>query len=166
MVTISPALAPAAHRQVAAYVDPLYSDVAEYSFEYASNKFGEQESRSGALVTGVYYVALPDGRLQTVTYTVDGHLGYAATMEYSGETVYPPPAGGCVVQVSVGVHTVYIIIIIIYSSQVIKYLSVSKQAALYHPTIQKLGLAQSPRAKEHLDIPRCDKVFKSCKTTR
>jgi hypothetical protein len=84
---------------VAAYVDPYYNDLAEYSFEYgvadniSGSQFGDQESRSGGLTQGQYQVALPDGRVQTVTYTVDGPSGYVATVEYSGEAVYPDLAG-------------------------------------------------------------------------
>ena len=35
------------------------------------NDFGHKESRHGYAATGVYYVALPDGRFQTVRYTAD-----------------------------------------------------------------------------------------------
>ena len=37
------------------------------------NDFGHKESRHGYAATGVYYVALPDGRFQTVRYTADKH---------------------------------------------------------------------------------------------
>jgi len=83
----------------AAYVDPYYNDLAEYSFEYgvadsiSGSQFGDQESRSGGLTQGQYQVALPDGRVQTVTYTVDGPSGYVANVEYSGEAVYPDLVG-------------------------------------------------------------------------
>ncbi len=55
---------------------------AQYVWEYAVkdgpsyNDFGHKESRAGAHTDGKYFVALPDGRLQTVTYTVDGNGGY------------------------------------------------------------------------------------------
>jgi len=99
------ATTPVVHRHAAvaapaaAYVDPYYNDLAEYSFEYgvadsiSGSQFGDQESRSGGLTQGQYQVALPDGRVQTVTYTVDGPSGYVATVEYSGEAVYPDLVG-------------------------------------------------------------------------
>merc|ERR1719210_1875310 len=77
------------------YVDE-YADVpAVYTWEYAvkddytNNDFGAKENRDGYLTNGKYYVALPDGRLQTVTYTVDGYNGYVPVVEYAGEAQYP-----------------------------------------------------------------------------
>ena len=35
---------------------------------------------------GQYFVSLPDGRLQTVTYTADGN-GYIADVQYSGTPI-------------------------------------------------------------------------------
>ena len=77
------------------YVDQ-YADVpAVYTWEYAvqddysNNNFGAKEARDGYLTNGKYYVNLPDGRLQTVTYTVDGGNGYVPVVEYSGEAQYP-----------------------------------------------------------------------------
>ena len=43
---------------------------------------------------GVYYVLLPDGRLQKVAYTVDGENGYVAHVTYESaplEALPPPP---------------------------------------------------------------------------
>ncbi|XP_063600981.1 pro-resilin-like [Penaeus indicus] len=67
------------------------SSEAKYSFDWAvsddssSNEFGHQETRDGDLTQGSYYVQLPDGRLQTVKYYVDGDSGYVAEVNYEGE---------------------------------------------------------------------------------
>nr|XP_053648468.1 cuticle protein 7-like [Cherax quadricarinatus] len=73
---------------------PSYAP-ARYSFDYAvndppsGNDFGHQESRDGDHTQGSYYVQLPDGRLQQVTYTVSGDSGYLAEVTYQGEARYP-----------------------------------------------------------------------------
>merc|ERR1712083_633175 len=97
-VVYKPAPAPA-YKAAPSYVEPTYIDVdAKYDWEYAvkddytNNDFGHKESRNGALTNGKYYVALPDGRLQTVTYVVDGYAGYVPNVEYAGEAQYPPEA--------------------------------------------------------------------------
>ena len=47
----------------------------EYGFSYAvddvntGNQFGHSENRFGVDTVGAYHVLLPDGRLQTVSYT-------------------------------------------------------------------------------------------------
>ena len=66
--------------------------------DYSGNDFGHQEARDGYDTQGSYYVQLPDGRLQKVTYTVNGDSGYLAEVSYEGEAQYPeakpysPPA--------------------------------------------------------------------------
>ncbi|XP_069974105.1 pro-resilin-like [Penaeus vannamei] len=75
------------------------SGPAKYDFNYAvndppsGNDFGHQEARDGPSTQGSYYVLLPDGRLQRVTYTVNGDSGYVADVTYEGEAQYPtaPP---------------------------------------------------------------------------
>ena len=73
-----------------------------YSFTYgvsddyskANFKAAETQDASGG-VDGSYTVSLPDGRVQTVTYTADHTNGFVADVSFSGEAVYPPaPAGG------------------------------------------------------------------------
>merc|ERR1719479_571497 len=68
---------------------------ANYNYEwavkddYSNNNFGQAETRNGDKTSGSYYVLLPDGRTQTVTYSVDGYGGYVADVTYSGEAKYP-----------------------------------------------------------------------------
>merc|ERR1711963_161293 len=97
-VSPAPAPAPAPYKPAVAYkpyVDEYADTPAVYTWEYAvkddytSNDFGAKENRDGYLTNGKYYVALPDGRLQTVTYTVDGYNGYVPVVEYAGEAQYP-----------------------------------------------------------------------------
>ncbi|KAK8392337.1 hypothetical protein O3P69_014584 [Scylla paramamosain] len=57
--------------------------------EYSGNDFGAQEARDGYDTQGSYYVQLPDGRLQKVTYTVNGDSGFMAEVTYEGEAQYP-----------------------------------------------------------------------------
>ncbi|XP_042886046.1 cuticle protein 19-like [Penaeus japonicus] len=71
------------------------SSPAKYDFNYAvnddysSNDFGHQENRDGYGAQGSYFVLLPDGRLQKVTYSVNGDSGFVAEVSYEGEAQYP-----------------------------------------------------------------------------
>jgi len=66
---------------------------AKYEYEwqvvdsYSNNNYGQQESRDGANTVGSYFVKLPDGRTQRVSYTVDDYGGYKATVTYEGEAI-------------------------------------------------------------------------------
>merc|ERR1712158_65683 len=64
--------------------------------DYSKANFNAAEtSDANGVVGGSCSVSLPDGRIQTVTYTADHVNGYVAEVSYSGEAVYPPaPAGG------------------------------------------------------------------------
>ena len=78
------------------YAQPAYPDEPpKYTYSYAvkddytNNNFGQDESRDGYATSGSYYVSLPDGRLQKVTYSVNGDGGYVAEVTYEGEAQYP-----------------------------------------------------------------------------
>ncbi|XP_068210712.1 pupal cuticle protein Edg-84A-like [Palaemon carinicauda] len=77
-----------APRRRASSEESYESSEARYSFNWAvdhdpsSNEFGHQESRDGDETQGSYYVELPDGRLQTVKYFVNGDSGYVAEVNH------------------------------------------------------------------------------------
>jgi len=71
------------------YLPAAYNFAWDVLDTYSGNDFGHQEERNDKLTTGSYHVALPDGRVQRVTYTVDGYGGYAAEVTYDGEAAYP-----------------------------------------------------------------------------
>ena len=78
------------------YKEPKYEDhpaAYEYSYtvqdDYAGVNFGQNEKRDGYVTSGQYHVALPDCRIQTVTYSVDSYGGYVADVSYSGEPCEP-----------------------------------------------------------------------------
>ncbi|CAL4089715.1 unnamed protein product, partial [Meganyctiphanes norvegica] len=76
------------------------SSEAKYNFQWAvsdessENHYGHQEARDGDDTQGSYYVQLPDGRLQKVTFHVDGDNGYVANVEYEGEAQYASAESG------------------------------------------------------------------------
>merc|ERR1711942_9685 len=72
-----------------------------YHYEYKVHDdkehldFGAEEEGDGKdNVHGFYHVKLPDGRLQKVSYTVNGYGGYIADVAYDGEAVHPSYHGG------------------------------------------------------------------------
>ncbi|XP_053651133.2 cuticle protein 7 [Cherax quadricarinatus] len=76
---------------------PPVEPPAKYDFDWlvkddeSGNDFGHQETRDGPHTQGSYYVLLADGRVQKVTYTVDGEGGYIAVVAYEGEAKPPAP---------------------------------------------------------------------------
>jgi len=85
----APSYAPAPPAAYGGYGPAAYNFAWEVLDTYSGNDFGHQEARNDKLTTGSYHVALPDGRVQTVTYTVDGYGGYSAEVTYDGEAAYP-----------------------------------------------------------------------------
>merc|ERR1719479_467065 len=67
-----------------------------FAYEYGVNddyskanfKKTETQDASGN-VAGSFVIALPDGRIQTTTYTADHYNGFIAEVTYEGTPVYP-----------------------------------------------------------------------------
>merc|ERR1712004_355895 len=58
--------------------------------DYSKANFRKTETQDAAgNVGGSFTIALPDGRIQTTTYTADHTNGFVAEVTYSGEAVYP-----------------------------------------------------------------------------
>merc|ERR1712037_1083441 len=64
--------------------------------DYSKANFRKAETQDAeGKVAGSFTIALPDGRIQTTTYTADHYNGFVAEVTYEGTPVYPPePAGG------------------------------------------------------------------------
>ena len=81
------------HPAAPAYPDvaPAYNYAYAVADDYSGSNFGATEARDGYATHGEYHVALPDGRIQTVTYNADpyGYGGYVAEVTYTGEPKYP-----------------------------------------------------------------------------
>ncbi|KAG7166324.1 pro-resilin-like [Homarus americanus] len=81
--------------QVPRYASSEESEPPKYVYNwnvqdgYSGNDFTHQENREDDNTQGSYTVQLPDGRLQTVTYYVNGDSGYVAEVKYEGEAQYP-----------------------------------------------------------------------------
>jgi len=83
--------APQGYAAEPAYPDEpaLYTYNLAVQDDYSNNNFGTEEKRDGYATQGSYYVSLPDGRLQKVTYSVNGDGGYVADVTYEGVAQYP-----------------------------------------------------------------------------
>merc|ERR1711955_114669 len=59
--------------------------------DYSKANFKKSETQDGnGVVSGSFVIALPDGRIQTTTYTADHVNGFVADVTYEGTPVYPP----------------------------------------------------------------------------
>ncbi|XP_040567264.1 cuticle protein 19-like [Lepeophtheirus salmonis] len=87
---------PAPYHPAPAYKPAPYDESPKpYAFQYgvaddySGTKFTAQENSDAKTVAGSYQVALPDGRIQTVTYTADDYAGFVADVKYEGVPTYP-----------------------------------------------------------------------------
>jgi len=69
-------------------IEPKYQYQYAVTDDYSKSNFQAEEERDGFSTLGSYRVALPDGRIQIVTYTAN-ESGYVAEVTYEGEAVYP-----------------------------------------------------------------------------
>ena len=94
-------LAPASYGAAPEYVEPEappqpYAYQYGVADDYSNSNFKKEETQdAGGNVAGSFTIALPDGRIQTTTYTADPVNGFVAQVSYEGTPVYPPePEGG------------------------------------------------------------------------
>merc|ERR1712203_758082 len=58
--------------------------------DYSKANFKKTETQDAkGVVTGSFTIALPDGRIQTTSYTADHYNGFVAEVTYEGTPVYP-----------------------------------------------------------------------------
>ena len=90
MATVALADGPAPSYHEPKYEDahPAYNYNYAVKDDYAGLHFGQDKSRDGNATSGSYHILLPDGRTQTVKYSVEGYSGYVVNVTYSGETKY------------------------------------------------------------------------------
>ncbi|XP_076065068.1 cuticle protein 7-like [Oratosquilla oratoria] len=60
--------------------------------DYSGNDYAHDQASDGKVTSGSYRVALPDGRIETVTFDADDYSGYVAKVTYEGEATHPAPA--------------------------------------------------------------------------
>ncbi|XP_027238388.2 uncharacterized protein [Penaeus vannamei] len=63
----------------------------DFAVNEGGNNFGHQQSDDGYTTKGSYYVDLPDGRRQKVSYYVSGDSGFVAEVTYEGVAHYHAP---------------------------------------------------------------------------
>merc|ERR1712168_577973 len=96
LVAAAMAANPAPYHPAPAYKPAPYDETPKpYAYEYgvaddySGANFNAHEAADGKAVSGSYQVHLPDGRVQTVTYTADHYNGYVADVSYEGTAQYP-----------------------------------------------------------------------------
>merc|ERR1712018_235053 len=85
---------PAYHKPAPYHPEKLPPKPFAYNYgvadDYSGANFQKAENQDAAgNLAGSYVVHLPDGRVQTVTYTADHENGFIADVKYEGTAVYP-----------------------------------------------------------------------------
>ena len=88
--------APAPHHVVEKLAPQPFSYEYGVADDYSKANFKKAETQDAyGNVQGSFTIALPDGRIQTTTYTATHETGFIAEVTYSGTAAYPPePQGG------------------------------------------------------------------------
>ena len=71
---------------------PVYTFHYGVADDYSGANFAQSEQRDGYSTSGSYTVHLPDGRVQTVTYSNNGD-GITQDVSYTGTPQYGPTVG-------------------------------------------------------------------------
>ncbi|XP_063601429.1 pro-resilin-like [Penaeus indicus] len=91
---LAPAKRPAPHHAPAraySYAPGKKSHDFGWAVGAGGSNYGHRESTDGYTTKGSYFVDLPDGRRQKVTYYVSGDSGYVAEVSYEGAPHYHAP---------------------------------------------------------------------------
>ena len=62
-------------------IHPKYEYEWQVNDDYSKNNYGQTEERDGSKTVGSYFVLLPDGRTQRVSYSVDPYGGKLTLLE-------------------------------------------------------------------------------------
>merc|ERR1712130_669570 len=94
-VPVAYAPAPAYHKPAPYVSEKLPPQPFAYEYgvadDYSKANFKKSETQdANGVVSGSFVIALPDGRIQTTTYTADHTNGFVADVTYEGTPVYPP----------------------------------------------------------------------------
>merc|ERR1712066_1059653 len=85
---------------------PVYAYNYGVADDYSGANFAQTEQRDGYATSGSYTVNLPDGRIQTVTYSDNGD-GIVQDVSYSGTPSYGPAIGVPAHAANVVAHAVH-----------------------------------------------------------
>merc|ERR1712008_628348 len=93
LLLASVSAAPSGPAPLGPILPPVYAYNYAVKDDYSGSIFSQQEQRDNYNAAGSYSVNLPDGRVQIVSYSVNGpYGGYIADVKYEGVASYAPVA--------------------------------------------------------------------------